>query len=72
MYLCTCIPVYFTDHPMPKIPPFIRSLIIIFLFFVIGRFLVTQLGSSGSWIIIVGVIIFYVVWWVNYQRNKKK
>ncbi|GAB4578286.1 MAG: hypothetical protein Fur0022_10200 [Anaerolineales bacterium] len=57
---------------MPKISPFLRNLIIVFLFFVIGRFLVVQLGANGSWIVIGGVIIFYIVWWNNYQQNKKK
>ena len=57
---------------MPKISPILRNLILIFLFFTIGRFLVLQMGTNGSWIIIGGVIVFYVVWWNNYQRNKKK
>ena len=57
---------------MPKISPFARNLILIFIFFAIGRILVVQMGSDGSWIIIGGVIIFYAVWWNNYQRNKKK
>jgi hypothetical protein len=57
---------------MPKISPIFRNLILIFIFFAIGRILVLQMGANGSWIIIGGVIIFYVIWWNNYQRNKKK
>jgi hypothetical protein len=57
---------------MPKISPILRNLILIFIFFAIGRILVLQMGANGSWIIIGGVIIFYVIWWNNYQRNKKK
>jgi hypothetical protein len=57
---------------MPKISPILRNLILIFIFFAIGRFLVDQFGNNGLWLIIAGVIIFYAVWWNNYQRNKKK
>ena len=57
---------------MPKISPILRNLILIFLFFAIGRILLLQLCANGSWIIIGGVIVFYIICWINYQRNIRK
>ncbi len=50
----------------------IRFVVIAVVLYAIGRFFVVQMGNNGSWLIIVGVIVFYAVWWNNYQRNKKK
>lgn len=57
---------------MPELSTFLRNLLIVFVFFAIGRLLVLRMGGNGAWIIVGGVFVFYVVWWVNYRRNKKK
>ena len=59
---------------MPKIEigPFIVSIVVALLFFAIGRFIVIQTEDVGRWMIFVGLIIFYAIWWVSYRRAKKK
>ena len=59
---------------MPKIDlgPFIQSIIMALIFFAIGRFIAIQMDDAGRWMIYVALIIFYVVWWVSYQRRKRK
>ena len=58
---------------MPKIDlgPFIQSIIMALLFFAIGRFIAIQMDDTGRWMIYAALIIFYVVWWVSYQRRKR-
>jgi hypothetical protein len=55
-----------------KIGPFIKSIAIALVFFAIGRLVVVQMGGVGSWIILIGLVVFYAVWWVFYQRGKKR
>jgi hypothetical protein len=59
---------------MPKfeIGPFIQSIIVALIFFAIGRFIVIQMEDLGRWVIFIGLIIFYAIWWVAYQRRKRK
>ena len=59
---------------MPKfeIGPFITSVAVALVFFALGRFLVIQLGDVGMWIIFVGLVIFYAIWWMSYRRKKSK
>ena len=59
---------------MPKIDfgPFIQSIVIALILFAVGRFIVVQTGGSGRWLIFAGLIIFYAIWWVSYQRRKRK
>jgi hypothetical protein len=59
---------------MPKIEigPFITSIIVALLFFALGRFLVIQLEDVGRWVIFGSLLIFYAIWWVAYQRRKRK
>lgn len=59
---------------MPKfdIGPYITSVAVALVFFAIGRFLVIQMDDLGRWVIYIGLIIFYAVWWVWYQRGKRK
>ena len=52
--------------------PLIRNIVIALLFFAIGRFIVIQTQDLGRWLIFAGLIIFYAVWWVFYQRRKKR
>jgi hypothetical protein len=59
---------------MPKIRlhPIVINIIIAFVFFAVGRLVVIQLGDIGIWIIVISVIVFYAIWWVRYQRSKRK
>ena len=40
------------------------SFILALLAFALGNSIVTNLGASSRWLIILGVVIFYIVWWV--------
>lgn len=40
-----------------------RNIILGFIFFFLGRFIVLQMGTIGVWIIIGLVIVFYVSWY---------
>ncbi len=53
-----------------KTPNYFRNILLAFLLFFVGQFLVSQLGNWGVGVILVGVVIFYAVWWRAYQRNK--
>ena len=53
------------------IGPFIRNIIIGLIFFAIGRYIVIQAEDAGRWVIFIGLIIFYSVWWFFYRRGKK-
>ena len=59
---------------MPKINiiPIIQSITIALIFFALGRLMVIQMGNLGIWIVAGLLIIFYVVWWIIYQRGKRK
>jgi hypothetical protein len=57
--------------PEIKIHPFLKNIIVLFLFFALGRILVIQVGPIGIWIVVIAVIVYYAIWWVNYQRSKK-
>jgi len=55
-----------------KIKKLIRSILLAFLFFFIGRFIVLQMGEIGYWIVGGLVIAFYVVWyfWGRWSKNE--
>ena len=59
---------------MPKIDlgPYITSVAVALVFFALGRFLVIQLEDVGRWVIFVGLFVFYAIWWISYQRKKRK
>jgi len=57
--------------PKIKIFPIIQSITIALIFFALGRLLVLQMGNIGIWISVGLLIIFYLLWWRRYQRNKK-
>ena len=58
--------------PKIKILPIVQSIAIALVFFALGRIMVIQMGTLGVWIAVILVIVFYAVWWVNYQRGKQK
>ena len=41
----------------------VRNIILAFVFFAIGRFIVLQMGDTGVWVIIGLVAAFYFGWW---------
>ena len=55
-----------------QIGRFFKSVLIAFIFFFGGRYLIELFGDYGYWVIIIGLVIFYAVWWRNYQKNKNK
>lgn len=59
---------------MPEINlgPFFKSITIALVLFAIGRFIVIQTEELGRWVIFIGLVIFYAVWWVSYRRGKRK
>ena len=57
--------------PKIKLVPIAKSIAIALIFFALGRILVLQLGNLGIVIVLVVVIVFYGIWWVNYQKNKR-
>ena len=65
---------YQKGKTMPKIDfgPFIQSIVVALIFFAIGRFIAIQMDDVGRWMIYAALIIFYAVWWVSYQRRKRK
>jgi len=50
----------------------IKSIAIALVFFVVGRWIVIQMGDNGIWAIVIMLVVFYAGWWVLYQRNKSK
>ena len=58
--------------PEIKILPIVKSVAIAMVFFVLGRLMVIQLGTLGVWITAILVIVFYAIWWVRYQREKRR
>jgi Flp pilus assembly protein TadB len=58
--------------PKIKIFPIIQSITIALIFFALGRLFVLKIGTAGIWISVGLLIIFYLVWWRRYQRDKKK
>jgi 4-hydroxybenzoate polyprenyltransferase len=50
-------------------PSLLRNILLAFVLFFVGQFLVYQLGVAGSWLIVGGVVIFYA-WWF-FQRRRK-
>ena len=72
---CTILLISLCYHlkimPKIKIHPIVQSFIIAMIFFVLGRLMVIQMGTLGVWIVAILVIVFYTVWWVNYQRGKR-
>ena len=41
----------------------VRNILLAFVFFFIGRYLVSQMGASGVIIILGLVAAFYLAWW---------
>ncbi|HBX70311.1 MAG TPA: hypothetical protein DEH25_13270 [Chloroflexi bacterium] len=62
----------FKTMPKIKILPILQSITIALIFFALGRLLVIRMGTLGIWISAILLIIFYALWWRNYQRDKKK
>ncbi len=46
-----------------------RNILLAFVFFFIGRFLVQQMGDTGFFVILGLVAAFYVSWW--FLRRKR-
>ena len=55
---------------MSRLPKLAVTFVLAIIFFALGNSLVTNLGASSRWLIILAVIIFYVVWW-NFRRPSK-
>jgi len=55
---------------MSRLTKIAISFVFAILAFTLGNSLVTNLGASSRWLIILAVIIFYVVWW-NFRRPSK-
>ena len=55
---------------MPEIPKIIINMLLAMVFLIIGNLLVTYLGVSSRWLIILAVVIYYIVWW-NLRRPSK-
>ena len=55
-----------------KPPNYLRNIILAFVLFFIAQLLVRYLGNYGTWVIIGGVILYYVIWWRKYQAGKNK
>jgi len=51
---------------------YLRNILLAFLLFFVGQFLIRYLGDYGTWLILGGVVIFYIVWWKRYQEDKNK
>ena len=49
-----------------------RNILLGFLFFFIGRYIVSQMGDTGVWIIIGLVVIFYTGWWYFQRSDRNK
>ena len=56
---------------MPNIPKVALSIFMAVIAFIIGRYVVFSLGVSSRWLIVLGVIIFYIAWW-NLRRPPAK
>lgn len=52
--------------------PFIKSIAFALVFFALGRIIVIQMGNKGIWMIAIGLIIFYTIWWAFNRRDKNK
>jgi len=52
-----------------KPPNYLRNILLAFLLFFIGQLLIQTLGTLGTWVILGGVILFYIVWWRRYQTR---
>ena len=52
---------------MYSLPKLVISIILAIIAFALGNSLVTNLGASSRWLIILAVVIFYIVWW-NLRR----
>jgi hypothetical protein len=49
---------------MSRLTKIALSFVFTLLAFALGNSIVTNLGASSRWLIILGVVIFYIVWWV--------
>ena len=58
--------------PEIKILPIIKNIAIALIFFAFGRLMVVKLGTLGIVLTFVFVIVFYIIWWFGFQRNKTK
>jgi hypothetical protein len=55
---------------MSRLPQLAFTFILAIIFFALGNSLVTNLGGSSRWLIILAVIIFYIVWWIFRRPSK--
>jgi hypothetical protein len=56
---------------MPSLAKIAIGFVLAIIAFVIGNSLVTTLGASSRWLIILAVVIFYIAWW-NLRRRPPK
>jgi hypothetical protein len=54
-----------------NISPYVRSILIALVFFVVGRWMVIQMGDNGIWAIIILLVLFYAGWWLFFRRGKR-
>jgi hypothetical protein len=55
-----------------EIPPIVKNVAIALAFFVVGRWIYIQMGTTGIWVIAFLLVAFYAVWWTLYRRSKRK
>lgn len=55
-----------------KLSPLVRSIAIALLFFVVGRWIYIQMGTTGIWVIALLLVAFYAIWYALYRRSKRK
>ena len=51
---------------------FVTNILLAFVVFFVGQMIVNYFGYVGMWLIIVGVVIFYIVWFIMRKRAKRK
>jgi hypothetical protein len=52
-------------------PSYIRTFFIGILVYVVGRYIVAETGNLGRWLVIGGVILFYVILWAWRKRKEE-
>jgi hypothetical protein len=50
----------------------LRNILLAFIFFFIGRFLIIQMGMTGYWVVGGLVVAFYVAWYLLGWRRRNK
>jgi positive regulator of sigma E activity len=54
-----------------KVGPLARSILLAMVFFVLGRIIVDQMGSTGVWLIFGLLAVFYGALWL-FRRSRRK